>query len=233
MNGQFTGIKGFLETSFVDWPGKIASVIFLGGCNFRCPYCHNKKIVIEPDTVPDWPLEIILDRLDTRRDWVDGVCVTGGEPTAHAGLPLLLKEIKSHGWAIKLDTNGSKPAVLEKILAEKLVDAVSMDVKAPLNPVSYRRNGGPGADPAKVALSLKLIADSGVPLETRTTVHPDLLKKSDLILISDQLKEFLGVCHKNKFQNFAPGETLDPELKSFSVPTREEFEKLLVEIGIS
>lgn len=233
MAESFQGIKGFLETSFVDWPGRIAAVLFLGGCNYRCPYCHNRRIVLEPETLPDWPLDEILRRLGGRRNWVDGVCVTGGEPTVHPGLPGLLKILKADGWAVKLDTNGSRPQVLGGILQEGTVDAISMDIKAPLDDVSYRRNGGPGADPQKVAQSLALVAGSGIPLETRTTVHPDLLKKSDLKLISDQLKKALGKGHRNKFQNFAPGETLDPALSPFSLPTREEFEKMLAEIGVS
>lgn len=173
-------LKGFLETSLVDWPGKVAAVVFLPGCNFRCPYCHNHPLVLHPETLSSWPLDRVLERVDALRDWLDGVCVTGGEPTLHGGLAELLDVFRNRGLARKLDTNGSRPLVVERLLSAGLVDAVSLDVKGPLEPVPYRRNAGPGARVVDVAHSLELLAAWGGPVEVRTTVHPALLSRDEL-----------------------------------------------------
>ncbi|HJX60180.1 MAG TPA: radical SAM protein, partial [Thermodesulfobacteriota bacterium] len=102
-----TEIKGFLETSFLDWPGKLCSVLFLPRCNFRCPYCHNHPLVLHPERYASIPLEDVLGRLQSFRGWIDGVCITGGEPTLERGLPHLIHELKGQGFSVKLDTNGS------------------------------------------------------------------------------------------------------------------------------
>ena len=177
-------IKGFLEASFVDWPGKVASTVFLPRCNLRCPYCHNHRLVLVPETLETWPLETVLERLEGFRGWVDGLCVTGGEPTVHAGLGRLLSMLRDRGWAVKLDTNGSKPDVLSALLGAELVGAVSVDVKAPLEPIPYRRNAGPGADPEAVRESLAHLAVSGLPVQIRTTVHPALLSRGELVRLA-------------------------------------------------
>ena len=127
-------IKGFIKTSFLDWPGQVCSVVFLGGCGFRCRACHNPQLVLDPASLPDFPLEEIFQYLEQRAGWIDGVTVTGGEPTSDRHLPDLLKAFRLRRLKIKLDTNGSRPDVLEKLIANDLVDAVFMDVKAPLTP---------------------------------------------------------------------------------------------------
>ncbi len=179
-------IKGFVETSFVDWPGKVASVLFLARCNFRCPYCHNHRLVEAPDTFVTWELRAILDRLEHFRGWVDGVCVTGGEPTLHPGLPALLRVFRDGGWRVKLDTNGSRPEIIEGLLGEELLDAVAVDVKAPLEPIPYRRNAGPGSDPGPVRRTLEVLAGRRLPVEVRTTVHPDLLSREEFLRLAFQ-----------------------------------------------
>ena len=126
-------IKGFLETSFVDWPGKVVSVLFLPRCNFRCPFCHNHSLVVNPAGYDDIPRPYIMARLTELKEWVDGVCISGGEPTIHPRLPSLMAEVKEVGLAVKLDTNGSRPDILQALLAQGLVDCVAMDIKAPLN----------------------------------------------------------------------------------------------------
>jgi pyruvate formate lyase activating enzyme len=174
-------IKGFLDSSFVDWPGKVAAVVFLPGCNFRCPYCHNHRLVLAPDDLETVPLAVVLARLEELRGWVDGVCVTGGEPTLHPGLKALLSVFRSRGLAVKLDTNGSRPEVIAELLAGGSVDAVAVDIKAPLELLPYRRNAGPGADPEAVRESLARLAVSGLPVEIRTTVHPALLSREEML----------------------------------------------------
>ena len=122
-------IKGFLETSFVDWPEKICSVLFLPYCNFRCPYCHNHALVLRPHHFETLPWSDIQRRLGTFSGWLNGVCVTGGEPTLHPDLSNLLSAIKSLGFLVKLDTNGLNPLVIKRLLEDKLVDYIAVDVK--------------------------------------------------------------------------------------------------------
>ncbi len=180
-------IKGFLETSFSDWPGRVAAVVFVPGCNYRCPYCHNHRLVTAPETVPTWPLDAVFEALGRLRGWVDGVCVTGGEPTGHPGLPELLRRFRADGWAVKLDTNGSRPDVVAGLVDAGLVDAVAVDVKAPLEPIPYRRNAGPGAAPGPVARTVDRLAAGNLPVELRTTVHPDLLSRDELVRLAGDL----------------------------------------------
>jgi pyruvate formate lyase activating enzyme len=180
-------IKGFLDTSFVDWPGKVAATVFLPRCNFRCPYCHNHRLVLAPETFETWPLQAVLERLEGFRGWLDGVCVTGGEPTVHEGLTLLLAALQDRGWAVKLDTNGARPEVLSGLLTAELIDAVSLDIKAPLEAIPYRRNAGPGADPEAVRASLAHLAVSGLHVQVRTTVHPALLSRQELLRLAQEV----------------------------------------------
>jgi len=174
-------IKGFLDSSFVDWPGKVAAVVFLPGCNFRCPYCHNHRLVLAPETLETIPLEGVLARLGELHGWVDGVSVTGGEPTLHPGLGGLLETFRNRGLGVKLDTNGSRPHVLKELLVAGLLDTVAVDVKAPLEPLPYRRNAGPGGDPEAVRATLVQLAAAGLSVEVRTTVHPALLSREEVL----------------------------------------------------
>ena len=217
-------VKGFLETSFVDWPGKVASVVFLPRCNYRCPYCHNHRLVTDPQSYVSWPLDNVLQRLCALRDWVDGVCVTGGEPTLHAGLPGMLRRLRDEGWAIKLDTNGSRPEVVGELLDAELLDAVSLDVKAPLEPIPYRRNGGEGANPEPVQRTLELLARAGLPVEVRTTVHPQLLSFEELRRLVDQAGSVLGDRMRYKLQRCRTEQTLDPAMEETRPLDQETFD---------
>jgi pyruvate formate lyase activating enzyme len=203
-------IKGFLETSFVDWPGKICSVVFLPRCNFRCAYCHNHGLVFRPEQYLSIPVKTILRRLRSLRDWIDGICITGGEPTIHPSLPVLIGEMRRHGFLVKLDTNGSNPHMLEQLMEARAIDFVSMDVKAPLDPFSYRRTVGCAADLDLVLRSIDLLRRGDVEHEYRMTVVPGLHREEDVRLLGRQLKagpRFI-------LQNFNPENPLDPVLKS-------------------
>jgi pyruvate formate lyase activating enzyme len=202
-------IKGFLETSFLDWPGKLCSVIFLPHCNFRCPYCHNHPLVSHPERYPSIPFEDILDRLRSFRDWIDGVCITGGEPTLHVDLPLLIREIKRNGFLVKLDTNGSNPQVLETLIKAEEIDFVSMDVKAPLDPFSYRRSIGLSIDLNLILRSIEILKKGKVEYQFRMTVVPGLHREEDIETLGDQLR----VGKRFVLQNFNPENPLDPSLK--------------------
>ncbi len=208
---------GFLETSFVDWPGRVAAVVFLPRCNYRCPYCHNHPVVLAPESLVSWDPEGVLGRVGELREWLDGVCVTGGEPTLHRELPALLAGLRARGLPVKLDTNGSRPEVLEALLARGLLDAVALDVKAPLEPLPYRRNGGPGAEPDAVRRSLALLAGAEVDLEVRTTVHPALLSRAELGRLAETAGALLAGPRRGAtrftVQRCRAEETLDPGLK--------------------
>jgi pyruvate formate lyase activating enzyme len=202
-------IKGFLETSLVDWRGKICSVIFLPHCNFRCPYCHNHGLVFHPQQYRAVPLKDILHRLSSLREWIDGICITGGEPTLNSGLPLLIRKIRRHGFLVKLDTNGSNPTMLERLIAEGEIDAVSMDVKAPLDPFSYRRAAGCAVDIDLILRSIELLRQERVEYEFRLTVVPGLHSEDDVKLVGSQLRAGPRLI----LQNFNPENPLNPRMK--------------------
>lgn len=223
-------IKGFLDLSFVDWPGRVAAVVFLAGCNFRCPYCHNHRLVLTPEDLATFRLEEVLARLEALRGWVDGVCVTGGEPTLQANLPALLAIFRSEGLGVKLDTNGSRPEVLEGLLSQGLLDAVAVDVKAPLEPIPYRRNAGQGADVEGVRRSLELLSRSSIPVEVRTTVHPDLLSRDEVGRLATHVGAAFAVHWRRPaevrftLQRCRSEETLDPWLVTREPFAAEDFE---------
>jgi len=203
-------VKGFLETSFVDWPGKLCSVLFLPHCNFRCPYCHNHPLVFHPERYPSILLEDILERLDSFRDWVDGICITGGEPTLNKDLPLLIQKIKGDGFLVKLDTNGSNPEMLETLVEAGEIDFVCMDVKAPLDRFSYRRATGLSIDLDLVLRSIEILKQERVEYEFRMTVVPGLHREEDVKRLGGQLR----AGRKFILQNFNPENPLDPSLKN-------------------
>lgn len=165
-------IKGIQKTTLVDYPGKVAATIFAAGCNFRCPFCHNSTLVIEDkkNNLPDIPAEEMLAYLARRTHQLDGVCITGGEPTIHQNLPEFIKKIKELGYQVKLDTNGTNPQMLKELLVANLLDYIAMDIKGPLE--SYAQIVGVDVDVEKIRASITLIINSGVKHEFRTTVLP-------------------------------------------------------------
>jgi pyruvate formate lyase activating enzyme len=172
-------IGGLTPFTLSDFPGRAAAVVFAQGCNFRCPYCHNAALL--PDAPGRLSEAEVLAWLAGRRGRLGGVVVSGGEPTVQADLPRFCAALKAQGFAVKLDTNGSRPGVLCDLLGGGLLDYVAMDVKAP--PASYDRLAGvPVAWPA-LAESIELLASSGVPHHFRTTVVPAILSAADLAAI--------------------------------------------------
>ena len=212
------GIKGFLETSFLDWPGRLAAVIFLGGCNFRCPFCHNAELVLSPHLVPAIALDSILRRLRELRGWVDGVVVSGGEPTLSPRLPELLGRVRAEGFDVKLDTNGSCPDVLARLTARGLVQAFDMDIKAPLEPALYAALAGVPVRLELIRASIDLIRFSGLPHRFRTTYVPGLLDHPAIA----RLRAAIPVGSSHLLQGFNPQRVLDPSLRSVAAPTAEE-----------
>lgn len=182
-------LGGFVPLSTVDWPGELAATVFLRGCPWNCPYCHNPHLIsaVEPgDGSPTWPE--VLAFLESRRGLLDGVVFTGGEPTAQSSLAVAMHQVKEMGFAVALHSGGPIPDRFAAAL--KNADWVGFDVKAPLHLYdSITRCSGAGS---RAFESLRLLIESGVPFEARTTVHPSLLTRDDLALLADEL-EALGV----------------------------------------
>ncbi len=179
-------VKGFIETSFVDWKGNLSSVLFLGGCNFRCPFCHNKDLVLNPAGFEDMPIEYIIATLRKYRDWVDKVVVTGGEPTLHMKLFGLIGLLKTEGMKVKLDTNGSNPSVVKGLVNDGLIDSISMDVKGPLD--RYSRWCGINVDTRKVEESIEFIRECGIDYLFRMTVVPFFHREEDVYSVARYLR---------------------------------------------
>jgi pyruvate formate lyase activating enzyme len=172
-------VGGYQACSLCDFPAKVAAVVFLQGCNFRCPYCHNQGLLamaVPADRLI--PASSILEKLQLRRGVLDGVVISGGEPTLHTDLPEFISEIRGMGFAVKLDTNGSRPSVVEDLLDAGLLDYVAMDVKAPWP--KYKILAGKDVPVDRLQASVRLLAASGVEHEFRTTFVPHLLTQKDL-----------------------------------------------------
>ncbi|MDD1746376.1 MAG: anaerobic ribonucleoside-triphosphate reductase activating protein, partial [Methanomassiliicoccales archaeon] len=162
-------IAGFNRTSLLDWDGCVSAVIYLPGCNFRCPFCHNRELVLTPEVYEEIPLEFIEEYVRENSEFLDGIVVTGGEPTIHRDLPELVKRIKALGMKVKLDTNGTNPEMLKDLIYAGLLDYVAMDLKAPLDE-SYDDLAGAKVDLSKVKRSIEIIMGSGIDYEFRTTM---------------------------------------------------------------
>lgn len=164
-------IAGLQKLTLLDFPGKLACTVFLPGCNLRCPFCHNASLVLPGRHTPLMTQDELLDFLRGRKGKLDGVCITGGEPTLHHDLPQLLEQIKALGLACKLDTNGTRPEVLKQLLDAKLLDYVAMDIKN--SPKKYTATCGNVDVWEQVQKSVALLEESGIDHEFRTTVlHP-------------------------------------------------------------
>jgi len=170
-------IAGYLKTSLIEWPGKISSVIFTPGCNFRCPFCHNRDLVNSNIATKQhsYKEEEILADLANRRKWVDAVVVTGGEPTLQKDLSSFLKKVKDNGFLTMLETNGTRPEVIASLFHCSSVDYITMDLKG--NFQDYEKFTGTKVDMDKIKESIKLIIESGKEYEFRTTVVPGLQRK--------------------------------------------------------
>ncbi|MEM7827976.1 MAG: anaerobic ribonucleoside-triphosphate reductase activating protein [Candidatus Aenigmatarchaeota archaeon] len=212
-------IRGIQKVSFIDWPGKVCTVLFVGGCNFRCPFCQNPELVLSPENLPNISEDELMAFLKERQGWIDGVCITGGEPTIWAGLPQLVQKIKSLGLGIKLDTNGSMPDVIEKMIDKKMLDYIAMDIKGPIE--KYEKITRTNIDTEKIKRSVELIRKSGIPYEFRSTVLPKLHSKEDILKIAKWLKG----AERFVLQQFRPEKTIDPAFQAEKPFTKEELEE--------
>ncbi len=180
-------IYGLQKTTLLDFPGHVASTIFLGKCNYRCPYCQNSSLLDPKDMAPVFTEEDVYQHLHKRKCILEGVCITGGEPTLTKELKSFIKNIKHMGYKVKLDTNGTNPSLLKELLQENLLDMVAMDIKNSLS--RYGRTVGiPEYNTKPVEETVELLKESRICYEFRTTLVKELHRKEDLLSISEWLQ---------------------------------------------
>lgn len=177
-------IKGLQKTTLLDFPGKLACTVFTAGCNFRCPFCHNASLVVRAGEVDEIPMESFFSYISKRKDLLDGVAITGGEPLINPDIDLFIRRIREYGLLVKLDTNGAYPDRLESLLDEGLIDYVAMDVKN--SKQKYARTVGlESFDTTNVERSVELIMKKAPDYEFRTTVVRELHNVDDLLQICE------------------------------------------------
>lgn len=201
-------IGGLQKLTLIDYPGKLAATVFFTGCNFRCPWCYSSELVL-PEKIKEQPKisqKELFSFLKERQGLLEGIVICGGEPTINRDLPRFIKKVKELGYAVKLDTNGSNPKMLKKLIKNKLIDYVAMDIKLP-------KEKYPKILKAKVddiEKSIELLKNSGIDFEFRTTVVPTIHTKEDFLKIA---KWIGGPKIKYYLQNFRPEKTLDPKFE--------------------
>ena len=202
-------LGGLQKLSLIDYPGRIAATVFLCGCNFRCGFCYSSELVL-PEKIknqPRIPKKDFFDFLEKRKELLEGVVICGGEPTINKDLPQFCRKIKKLGYLVKLDTNGSNPEILKKLIEKKLIDYVAMDIKAPKR--KYSQAAGKKVDVNKIQNSIDILKENKVDYEFRTTIIPAVQTKEDLI----EMAKWIKGAKKYYLQNFRAEKTIDPEFE--------------------
>jgi len=215
-------IKGFIKTTFIEYPGKIASMIFLPGCNFRCSFCFNPELILESDKIEDVNEKEIFDFLEKQKKWIDAVVISGGEPTLHKDLINFIGKIKKLGFLVRIYTNGSNPDILKKLINEKLIDSIAMDIKAPLTEEKYESVTNTKEFLESVKESITLIMNSGLDYEFRTTIVPSLHSDEDV----EEIAKYIKGAKLFILQKFLPENALDDKLKKLKTQSDEEMQRL-------
>jgi pyruvate formate lyase activating enzyme len=203
-------IGGLQKLTLIDYPGRLAATVFLTGCSFYCPWCYSSEIVV-PEKIkkhPQLSLKYFFNFLKERKKFLEGVVVCGGEPTIHKDLPDFIKKIKKMGYLVKLDTNGSNPKMLEKLIKEKLLDYVAMDVKAPKE--KYSQVVGKKVNIKDIEKSIDILKTGKVDYEFRSTIIPGLLEKEDVI----NMAKWIQGAKSYYLQQFRPEKTIDPSFEN-------------------
>lgn len=200
-------IGGFQKLTLIDFPGKLAAIIFTGGCSFSCPFCYNSDLVSPASGAPRVKIsqKSVFEFLKERMGLLEGVVITGGEPTINKELPGLIKKIKKLNYSVKLDTNGSNPKMLEDLIDKELLDYVAMDIKAPRE--RYSEAAGTKVDIEKIQKSINILKEGKVDYEFRTTIVPYMHKREDLI----EMAKWIRGAKRYYLQNFRPGKTINPD----------------------
>lgn len=223
-------IGGFLKFSLIDFPGKISAVIFTQGCNFRCPFCHNPELVLPRRFQLPIPEAEVIELLKQRFGKLDGVAITGGEPLIQPDLEEFIFKIKQIGYAVKIDTNGSYPAILKKLINKNLIDYIAMDIKAAPN--NYPKAIDTPVNLDYIRRSIQTIRESGLPYEFRTTIVKNLHTIEDI----REIAALLNSSDNFVLQNFRPAKRVghkDLPLAAFEPEELEEFQKILFDCHLT
>jgi pyruvate formate lyase activating enzyme len=211
---------GFEKFTLIDYPTKVAAMVYTIGCPFRCPYCHNPELVNETCEVRIDEKEI-LDFLDGRKGMLDALVITGGEPSMHGEkLISFMREVKSRGFLVKLDSNGVDPEFLQKVLDEKLVDYIAMDIKSPF--LKYSQTVSMPVDVEAIKRSIEIIKNSGVEYEFRTTIVKSMLSTEDI----EQIGREIEGASTYYLQKFIPTKCVNPQFLKKVTYSDEEFAEL-------
>lgn len=214
-------IRGLYKTSLIDYPGKISAVIFTGGCNLRCGFCHNPDLVLNEKTLHEYTRDDITSFLKKRFPVIDALVITGGEPTLSPHIEEFCSDIKALGFSVKLDTNGFRPEKIERLIKKKLVDYAALDIKT--SPEKYESATGVKSEFRKVLETLDILKNSGIDYEARTTCIPGIVTEDDIEKIG------ASVVHLKKYylQQFLPDKPLvDENFKHKTPYTPEVLHKL-------
>ncbi len=216
-------IYGLNKTTLLDYPGKVAATVFLGGCNFRCPFCQNSSLVLNPSAQPEIPVKEVLSFLKKRQGILEGVCVTGGEPTLSPDLPELLQEIRTLGYPIKLDTNGTHPELLKTLAEQNLIQMTAVDIKAcPDNYPSLCGLVHPDLDAVKE--TVEFLKNGTLDYEFRTTVVRELHSEKDFT----EIGQWLTGAKAYYLQAYRDSEeVLQPGFSSYTQKELEHFREIL------
>ncbi len=223
-------IGGFQKQSLIDYPGKICSIVFTIGCNFRCPYCHNSELVL-PEKIREIMRireEEILNYIEKNKLLLDAVEITGGEPTLQKDLKEFIKKIKDKGLLVKLDSNGTNPKLIKELIDEKLIDYYAMDIKAPLEFEKYNRIVGGVLNREmfeNIKETIKIVINSDIDYEFRTTAIKGFHTKEDF----KRICEYIKGAKKYVLQTFNPENTLSEEMHKYKPFTEEEYEEIIKE----
>jgi len=221
-------IRGLQKTTLIDYPKKVACTIFLFGCNFRCFYCHNPELVID-DGTEETKEEEVIAFLKEKKGFLDGVCISGGEPTINRDLPDFIKKIKDLGYSVKLDTNGTNPQMLKFLIDKKLVDYIAMDIKAPIG--KYDSVAKIQTNMSNIQKSIEIIRNSAVDYEFRMTVPPKTFDENDFVEIANWVKG----AKKFYLQPFRGIKTLDKKMQGQKADMEEieRFQNVLQKFSIN
>ncbi len=216
---------GLQKLTLLDYPGKVACTLFTRGCNFRCPFCHNASLVIRPEEQRMYDNSEIINFLKKRQGVLDGVAITGGEPTLMSGLYDFIKEVKNLGYSVKLDTNGTRPDVLRRLVVDGLIDYVAMDIKNCPEKYAYTCGLPESYDLSKIEESKNFLMEGKVDFEFRTTVAKPFHKIEDFVKIG----EWLQGSEKYFLQQFKDsGDIIGQEISSFNEREMGEFLNVLL-----
>jgi pyruvate formate lyase activating enzyme len=223
-------IAGLQKTTLIDYPNKLACIVFLAVCNFRCPWCYSSELVL-PVKIAKQPRiseKEILDFLRKRQGLLEGVVICGGEPTVNKDLPQFLGKIKNLNFSVKLDTNGSSPEMLKNLVEQRLIDYVAMDIKSSPKNQIYKNLLGEGVKFSDIEESVEFIKKSKIDFEFRTTVVNTIHKKEEFLEIADWIG---GKNIKYYLQNFVPTKTIDPEFEKIKPFQKQFLEEIVKEIS--